>query len=163
MINILREGSKIIGKGYVNYTPVSGQVVESVSDDPVPAWLTLKKSEIRWNETAGEVEEIPLDDQKLEKLRKLQGETLAMLTPINIAIATQDATNKVKAKKLLAEVYTILEDDIEAIGDYQNHVTTFHLTWNPDDYATLDEIHVGIFNGGGPGLPEIVSRLLNGA
>ena len=94
---------------------------------------------------------------KLEKLNKLQGQILNKLKDINIAIATQQATNKLLLENGENEIYTISKEDIITIGQYQNLVATFHQTWNPDDYI-LEEINESIFNQELI-LPEIVTRL----
>jgi hypothetical protein len=98
------------------------------------------------------------NELKIEKLKTIQGKVLNKLTPVNLAISAQDATNKIKVKKGKAEVFAISDDDVEAVGDYQNIVANFHNTWNPDDY-TLEQIDETVFNGG-LNIPDIINRYL---
>ena len=120
---------------------------------------------------SGKATLITNDEAKTAYLKGLQTKMLNMLLPVTIAIAAQESANKVKEKNGRTPVYTILETDIETIGDFQNKIATFHEVWVIADY-TLDnsglyltsdpsKINEHIFNGDVE-LPDIVTRLLNG-
>lgn len=98
------------------------------------------------------------NDYKLDELTKLQGFVLSKLESLTIAIAAQQSTNELLKADGEDEIYTISKEDIKAIGQFQNYVTNFHLTWDPDDYE-LENIDSNIFNGDFK-IPEIVARLL---
>lgn len=134
---------------------------------------TGKKYKYRKDElknVGGEAQLKTEDEIKFERLLELQRNILFKMKDINIAIASQDATNKIKKKKSKAEIYTISEDDIEAIGDFQNAVTTFHQSWTIGDYTSDDNGNLfltsdpGIANelifNGGLAIPEIIARLI---
>jgi hypothetical protein len=157
VIKILRDGEKILGKGFVDYKASGTQIVEEIEIDEnnLDPWVTLPKSKLKWVDGPVLKEESEI---KVDLLKKMQSKVLQMLTPVNLAISNQDATNKIKEKKGKALIEVITDDEIEAVGDYAEKVVTFHNTWNPNDY-TLEQINESIFNGG-LDIPEIIKRYL---
>lgn len=157
-IYILHENTKIVGKGFVEYVPTQNQQVEIIEydeNDP-PEWIILRKDEIYWENGV----KIKTENQvKEELLKTVQRETLLLLKDVNNAITIQTTTNIIREKNGKTPIYTISENEIEALGEYQNTVAVFHETWDPNNY-TIEQINIGIFNGGVPEIPAIIARLI---
>lgn len=150
-VNNLREivnctGEPLIGTNCVQVTSI---MITTNFDE---------KNLMLYNISTNQIIEKSLDQLKLEKLLIYQGMLLNRLMPATMAIAAQDAANKIKVEKAKAPVETIEGDDVEIIGDYLNTVATFHVTWTPANY-NLEDIDENIFNGGVT-LPDVISRYL---
>ena len=162
IIKILYENEKIIriGDENMNYIPKVGEDIKQVEVDEnnPPAWFGKSKLYLKYDLANEEPILKETNEVKTDLLKFYQGKVLGLLKDVNIAIATQEFTNKILKDDSETEIHTISKQDIKTIGKYQNKVATFHQTWNPDDY-TIEEINEGMFNGGLI-LPDILTRLL---
>lgn len=130
-----------------------------ITSSQVPG-IIESKEDVVYNEASGNIEYKDDTYKKLEKLIKLQKSTLAIFDQLNQAIAIQQTRNNIVVAGGGTAVYTVSETDIVELCNYQNTVATFHESWDPTEYE-LEDINIGIFNGGVPELPDVVQRLLD--
>lgn len=100
------------------------------------------------------------NDLKIEKLIKLQKEILTKLQPAVIAIAAQEATNRILKKNGKSEQFLLTEKQIMDVGLYLSAVATADKGFDPTKIKTED-INENMFLGGII-LPDIIKKFLGG-